>query len=406
MLDERTERSEHYPEGSYMNHMKIAVPIVGAAVAGLLLAGCGGSSSSSSTAASPAASTAASSAASTASDTALADAKAALAPYTGQPNAFPVDQPLEKPLPAGSVIAFLESATPVCATLEPVFGGAVQALGAEFKPVKAVGTSAADLQQAMESIIAAKPSGVAICGAEPAQILPQLRTLKELGIPVVSAGGSKPSEDVGLYTINGPAAATTAGGLLADWTFVENGNSESVVYVTPELSFTTALADGYTARMTELCPDCVVRVVKVPISTIGNTAPSLVVNDLKSNPQTKTAIFGTAEASTGLPAALKVAGINVDINGYVPAPPNIADLKKGDVSAWLAPDLGTTIFQSVDLLARLIIGQELPPSEANDVLTMQMITAADLNDQNSANGIFTAYPDFAPRFMALWSAGS
>ena len=49
----------------------------------------------------------------------------------------------------------------------------------------------------------------------------------------------------------------------------------------------------------------------VPVATIGSSAPSRIVSDLQANPDTNVALFANFETATGLPAALRTAGITV-----------------------------------------------------------------------------------------------
>ena len=72
--------------------------------------------------------------------------------------------------------------------------------------------------------------------------------------------------------------------------------------------------------MDELCPDCKVRTTDIPITSIGTKAPSDIVSDLQRNPQTNVAVFPTLAAALGLPAALKTAGIDVDVVEAAPLP--------------------------------------------------------------------------------------
>ena len=113
-------------------------------------------------------------------------------------------------------------------------------------------------------------------------------------------------------------------------------------------------------------------------------------------------VFGSEEASTGLPAALKVAGISVDINGFAPGPGTLAEIQNGGVTAGLAGDNLVSSWEVIDEAARLVTGQALTGAEANDQLVLQMVTGSDLAGDQSKG--FTAYPDTPQRFTTLWSA--
>ncbi|MHC6220640.1 hypothetical protein [Arthrobacter sp. MMS24-S77] len=181
-----------------------------------------------------------------------------------------------------------------------------------------------------------------------------------------------------------------------------NGTAPSVFYSIPELGFSAPMAAAYQDEMKAVCPGCQVRVVKIPLASIGNTAPATVVSDLKANPETRTAIFASEEAATGLPAALKVAGLDVAINGYAPSPTILGYIQSGDVTAGLAVDTLVAGFLNADVAARLVTGQKLTATETAGLTSMQMVTKNDLAGVDVSKG-FAAYPDAVQRFGQLWN---
>lgn len=365
------------------------------AVAGLLAAGCGSSSDSSS-----GGSSTGSSASSGAVDT--AGAQAVLAPYTGRPSPFPVDQPLPRPLPAGTKLGFLQCVTPVCGVFATALQPAAKTLGAQLDVVKA-GASADELQSAMSSLIEKQPKGLIIPGIEPATISGGFKTAQQKGITVV-ANGIMGADRYGVQgqTLGEPAAAL-AGKLMAAWVVQRKGDkAHTVFYNTPELSFATPIKTSFGATMKRLCPSCSVRYVDVPIATIGNSAPAHVTSDLQSHPKDNTMVFASSEASTGLPAALRTAGLNLDSIGFAPGPANLQDIKDGKMTAGVAVDIATTIWTLADEMARLLQKAPLTAGEKSTVPVMQVVTAKDL-DYDVSKG-WSGYPDFAARFAKLWKA--
>ena len=333
---------------------------------------------------------------------AIARATANLAPYTGHPNAFPVDEPLKKKLGPETKLAFLQCSTPICALIGNMVKQAAASMNVPVSVTKA-SPSAQSLQEAMSSIIAAKPQGVLIPATDPVQFRDPMEQLAKLDIPVVSQGVVNAQDFKAIKgSILGQDTAVKVGTLLADWTVKRNGNAPSVFYATPELSFTKFIQQGYTTELKALCPSCKVRVVQVPISTIGNKAPQTVVSDLQANPDTKTAVFSSEESATGLPAALKVAGITVDTVGFAPDPAVLGYIKNGDITAGLGFDIRTSAWIQLDMTARLLTGQPLTSQEAADPSVLQMLEQKDVNFDPSHG--FNGYPDVADRFAKLWPA--
>jgi ribose transport system substrate-binding protein len=369
------------------------------AIVSLTLAACGSSDSKSSTGASTS-----SSVSSSGADAAAASAL--LAPYTGKASAFPVDAPLTKKPPAGTTLGFLQCSTPICGLLSQIYSGAAKALGVKLQVTKA-GASAADLQSAVDSIAAQKPSAVILTPIEPSVVTAQLKKLDDAKIPTL-ANGLMEFEQYGIdATMFNKSTAETAGKVLAAYAVKDKGDGANVVfYTTPELSFGPVIKASFGAQMKQLCASCKVRNVDIGVATIGNAAPSRVVSDLQANPDTNVAVFSTEEAAVGLPAAMRTAGLQgkVDVIGYGPNPANLQDIKSGGLKAALGLDLPVMAWSTVDEAARLLTGQDLTAQEQQGTPPLQILEKGDIVF-DPAQG-FTGYPDFPARFAKLWAAGS
>jgi ribose transport system substrate-binding protein len=266
------------------------------------------------------------------------------------------------------------------------------------------GGSADQLQNAMETIIAAKPSGVVIPAVEPDTINTQLAKLKQMGIPVVSNGIMNHEKyGIGAAMFN-TATAQLAGKVLADYAVVKTDGKANVAFaLTPELSFGKYIRDSFVSRLSELCPGCKVRDVAVPVTTIGSTAPSRVVSDLQANPDTNLVVFSTEEAATGLPTAMKAAGLKVPITGFGPNPANLQDIKTGGIDSALGMDIPAVMWTQVDAVTRLATGQPLTEGEKAGIPPAQWLEQKDITFDASKG--WTGYPDFPQRFNKLWAAG-
>jgi ribose transport system substrate-binding protein len=363
-----------------------------AVLAAVVAAGCGsnGSSSGSST-------TAQGKPAGSGID--LAAAKAALAKYSGKPTAFPVDAPL-KQRPAGKTFAYLQCSTPVCGLFAQIVAPTQKLLGYKLKVVKA-GASANEVQSAMESILSLKPAGVILPAADPNQFLHQLQQLQQAKVPL-SANGITDPEKFGLQVdfLNNKTDRT-GGQLMADWAATKGGG-EIVFYNVPELSFSAIIRAGFEQELSRVCPSCKARYVDLPVASIGNDAPSRVVSDLQAHPNTKIAAFATAEAGTGLPAALKAAQRHVKLIGWGPPPSVLAYMKQGQWDAGIGVDGYTMIWAQVDALARMVAGQPVTAGERSGMPPMQVLTPSDITFDPSKG--WQGYPDFGQRFAKLWGA--
>jgi ribose transport system substrate-binding protein len=329
----------------------------------------------------------------------VAAATDAVAQYTGEPTAFPVDTPL-KTRPEGKTFAYLQCSTPACALFSQILEPTQELLGYQLKVVKA-GPSANEVQAAMDSILSLKPDGVLLPASDPNQYVQQMQQLDDAGIPV-SANGIVHPEKYGLGAdfINNDTN-TLAGKLMADWA-VAQGGGEVVFYGVPELSFTPIMQDGFDREIAAVCPSCEVRHVDIPVAEIGKSAPTRVVSDLQSHPNTKVAVFATAESGTGLPAALKAARLDVKLVGWGPPPAILGYIKEGQWDAGLGVDAFTMLWAQVDALARMVGEQPLTDGEKEGLPPIQFLAKEDITFDPTLGWV--AYPDYTDTFAKLWGA--
>lgn len=372
-----------------------------AATVAALSSACGSSAATpkaASAAPAPASGNASAAAASTGAN--LAQAGTILAPYTGHPSPFPVDAPLAKNLPAGSLLAYLECGTDICAAASKALGAAAAALRLQFKAVQG-GSSVTSLQGAMETIIALKPAVVFVAGISLDQISSQLKQLTAEKVTVASFGIANASS----YGIKAAMLSNQAdaidGRVLAAWTVQKEGaKADAVFYNTPELSFSPLVEASFLTEYKSLCPACTVRTSLLPVTTFGTTAPSQIVSDLERHPQTNVAVFPTMEAATGLASALQTAGIKVQTIGLAPTPSNLQDIKAGRLTAGIGEDVAVMVWMSVDAAIRVATGQPLTAGETLGEPPIQVLDQGAITFDPSKG--YSAYPDFVSRFKKLW----
>lgn len=333
-----------------------------------------------------------------------ATAEQLVAEYSGQPSAFPVDQPLAQ-RPTGSSIGYLQCSTPICGLVGETLQQAADAMGTKLEVVKA-GTSVVDLQNAMSTLISLNPAAVVIAGVEPAQISNQLQTLQDANIPVIGQGIMY-AEKYGIdANMSNEQTMQLAGQLLAAYAVKTKGADSNVAfYTTPELSFSPIIADAFAEEYKKLCPSCEMRTESIPLATVGNTAPQKVVADLEAHPDTNQAVFAVLDATNGLPAALSTAGMSdrVDVFGYGASPVNLQDIQSGGLKMGIALDSNVNSWTLIDAAARLIGGQALTSGEESGLPPMQIIEQTDIANADLQTG-FVAYPDYVERFTNLWGS--
>jgi ribose transport system substrate-binding protein len=360
---------------------------VGAALSAvLLLAGCAEKGDSSSAAI---------------SESDQAKAQSIVAPLEGKPAGFPITEPLATPVPPGSRIAYVDNGNALVALMYQLMQPAAKALGVELYSVRA-GTSASGVATAFSTVAQQKPAAVINTAIDPALWDNQRKQLAAEKVPVVSLGTMAPASS-GLAQPNSEAAFENQGRLQAAWLVANNDKAvNTVLYIHRELAYSMAVKKGFEAGMKELCAACKARVVQIPITEIGNKAPQRIVSDLQSHPDTDAIVFQSSAVATGLPAALKVAGLgDVQIVGGNPVPTNLQYLKDKQETVELGADLNTLAWTAIDTAARLIIGQKLQQNVTDgSALVQQFLQPEDITFDPTHG--FSAYPDVADRFKALW----
>ncbi len=329
-----------------------------------------------------------------------AAANAAIAPYLNHPSPFPVTQPLNKRIKRGTKIAYMDCGTPICGLFWELLQPAAKTMGVHLVRY-AAGSAANTVTAAYNAVVAAKPAAVIAVAINIDLWKNQLKELQAEHIPVVASGilGTKQ------YGIKDAQIAEywsrLTGGLMADYIAAKYGaNSNVAFYTVPEISFTSLMATSFQSQLAKVCSSCTSRIVPVPVADTGTTAPALIVSDLQSHPSTNVIAFASDETEEGLPAALKIANINVKTLGSGPAPENLEYVKEGEETAVLSADDSVLAWTLLDQAARQIDGQPLVGDEAKGVTVIQFLTKHNLVLNAKAGWI--AYPNYQKRFAKLW----
>lgn len=332
-----------------------------------------------------------------------AAAEALIAPFVDQPSDFPISTPLAES-PAGKKIAYMDCGTPICALFFSIAEPAAKALGMDLTRID-TGQAADTVSTAFDTAVSGGYDGVFVPAIPPALWERGLDALSEAGIPVVTTGvtGGDP-EKIAVRQVS-ETNVTVAAQLLAAYVVAEHGaDVNAVLYKTPELPFTEVLAKEFAKEMDKLCDGCEVREADIPAAALGNRAPTIVTDDLQAHPDTKTVVFSVGEQANGLAAAMKTAGLDVEMIANSPTPETLSQIKDGDIAAALGLDLAVIGWTAIDSLARLTTGAEADPGAVADAPPMQFLTADNLPEDVSQG--WTGYPDFADRFLELWQPAS
>lgn len=335
----------------------------------------------------------------------LAAAQKLLEPFTStSAKSVLVDEPLSKPIPAGTSMAFLDVGTPIATIMWDNLQAIQQLTGIQMSRIQ-TGNDADSINSALNTVVENPPSAVINVAIDPTFFQTQIEQLKQKGVPVVSASIMN-GADFGLPPVfNGPEE-TEASGRALTAAAIDRTNGEAtefVYYHIPEFPFSSVLLKGAQEEMSELCPDCNLRVVEIPLATLGSTAADRVVSDLQSHPETQYFISSVDEVQIGLPAKMQVAGIDsVGGLGQTTSQVNYQQLLDGTQDASLSIDLNLFMWSLVDQALREIEGQKYSfPDPMTVAATLQRITTHDNAPSDTAVG-YIAIPDYRDQYAKLW----
>jgi ribose transport system substrate-binding protein len=376
-------------------------------IGGLVAAACGSdnksSSSSATTAAGAAATTAAAGAATTAAGGGAAnssDPKAVVDKYLQRPTSIDLKTPVGKPVPTGLKLYFISCGVEFCAAEADVIKQAADILGWSFTPLITDGTPQ-QVQNAWEQIVREKPDGVIYTATPRSQIDQYITQAAANGTAVAACCITEPATNGIIWTTSTPEQTGDLATPMAAWVVNDakqaGNNKPGALYVNlPDYPILSALATGFEKQFKSFCPDCPYQKLDVGLADIQK-APDNIVSALRSNPNLKYVVQSTDSAFTGLPAALKAAGLNdVKIFGEGPAPTNLTNIANGDQAGSMAFAIYEILFGAVDAIARKKAGAEVQPGFAppNWILVKSNLP--------STTDYFPVVADIENQFKTLW----
>ena len=327
-------------------------------------------------------------------------AKKHIAPYLKRATPFPVDKPLKKKLPADYTVGIPVVGTPVGALLGRLWESAAQTAGVKSVTVKA-GVTPSDTESAFDSLLAKKPDAIPVGGINPSFFVNAVKRAKAQGAKVTGTSIINPAKYGIQASTYDQRVIALDGKLLADWAIAKHGaKTNAVFWVVPELAFTKTMGEAFTRQLKVRCPKCKVRTANIPVTQYG-TAATRIVSDMQSHRGTNVAAFGATEAANAAPAALRTAGIKVDIIGQGTDPVSLGNLKSGNFKAMIAFDAGVLAWTTLDEAFRLSLKQPLTKLEKASLIPIRLLEPKTVPKDISKG--YSAYPNFAARFAKLWN---
>lgn len=355
-----------------------------AAAAALLLAACSSSSSSS---------TQHSSSAKVPSQVAATVTK-----WTTRPTAISVTEPVGKAIPAGKTVAYVHCGLPACNIWASALQSAAKVLGWKAKIYQTNGTPES-VAAAWTQVVRDHPDGVIASGLDKSIFASQLAKLDKAGIPVVEGFVTDPIGDGIKLVVGTPASYAQVGAMEAAEAVSLNGTSTDALYVNlPAYQIVQPSFAAFKSSFATDCPSCNQASIDIPVTSLGSASSNTIVSYLRSHPSVNVVVNGNSGLTLGLPAALRAAGLStkVKIIDDAPTAENYSYIRGGQQEATVNVPIQSSMWQLVDALARIFVGEPITPDEKDP--QWWLLTSANLPSSDS----FSNVADYQTQYKKLW----
>lgn len=312
----------------------------------------------------------------------------------------------------GKKLVYAEPAIPIGAIVGDKIEEAAKAIGFGFRRVN-IGADPAAIAAGMDQIMALSPDAVIVTAFDPASTWKsQALKLKAKNIATVLIGGIAcdnilamcKADEVGVsLSLVGAAAAEAMGSLQAAKVIVDaKGKANAVYFGDAMLGNSPYLEKGFVNRLKE-CSGCSARSQQMPSASIqSGAAASQIVSFLQANPEVNYASLQYGDFATGVPTALKAAGLNsFRFTTQASGPAQHDDIKAGGSQIADVPvPLGYLGYLAVDSAARFVVGGKVTAGQVQQPMTLFTKDFIDTSD----NGFWPGIAGYRDQFKALWAA--
>jgi ribose transport system substrate-binding protein len=388
------------------------VPLALLGVLAAIASGCGSSDDTDTGSAStPAASTqAGTTAAETTGSDQFADLNAELQKAQTRPTQIAITEPLNGKAPTGKVVEWLQCGVPACVQLTKPLKEAAEAAGWTLKVVDE-GLTPEEVKAAWQQVVRDSPDAVVLSGGFPPSIFKdELAQVKAKGIPIVSYGDPAITNPDGYTGIvdGGLRMRDYLGKYFADYVATKTGGKGNILYVyTSGFPVLVAQKEGYEKEIAKVCPDCKTEYYDAPVTSIGKDLSSKIASQVQAHPDTDYIIGGFNDMLLGVPEALKGVGVDTSKVKLITQDDDANALKavqNGDIEMLLQNPGGETQWQSMDIILRKLLNQDVSGSTDLDSYTKWIITKDNLPPESEWDDL-NSVQDYKAQFQKLWGLG-
>jgi ABC-type sugar transport system substrate-binding protein len=314
-----------------------------------------------------------------------------------RPTAISVTKPIGKPVPTGQKIVFISCGVAQCVLQGKIVADIARLLGWTSSTIATDG-SPTQIQAAYETAIRQGVDAIVTTAASRVLLQAQIPKLKAKGIVISDASSTDPVAPPFIYNTSTVEQNARIGKSMAAEIVADSKAKANVLYVNlPAYTILAALGKSFEQVYKDLCPDCSYASIDIPLPRLAD-APNQIVSYLRSHPSVNYVALSVADAlDSGLPAALKVAGLShVKIVGEGGGPTSFSYLAGGQELALVPFDYFASDFQMMDALARHFAGVPV----AMTAIPLWLVTKSNLPGNHV--DLFPNVLDYKSQFLKLW----
>jgi ribose transport system substrate-binding protein len=326
--------------------------------------------------------------------------------YLKPPTTIPQTTPLPKAPPKGKTFVWLQCLVPTCKEIGQGIAAAAAAVGWNLKTLSYDSGNPSTLIAAMKQALQYKPVGVALSGLPQALWSSEIPQYAKAHVPIIpSYIGANPTSSTVPVDLVGQDFAELNAKLMANWIIADSGANAHVLNVgIPTFPILAEFSQGVQAEVTRGCGSCNVTSLSLSLPDVtGGKAVPLIVSALRRTPSAKYVVIPDAAYITGLPSALKAAGLSgIKVLGENADAEAEANMKSGlQPGTWIGTATAYSGWLDVDVMARLL-EKASPPSPGDGGLPVQLLTRSSITTPANTFNLPANYP---AQFKKLWHVG-
>ncbi|WP_460606869.1 substrate-binding domain-containing protein [Jatrophihabitans fulvus] len=336
----------------------------------------------------------------------VAAAKAATEKAKQAPTSIPQTQKLKTKPETGKTFVFLKCQdVNQCAVEADGYKAATKAIGWNYKELSFKSSDPATLVSAMKQALDFKPVAVSFSGLPRAVYQSVIPEYRKAGVKMVTMyEGPTTYDDVLIGQVGGQKDVQEYGRIIGNWVVADsNGKANILLQEVNDFPILKDYVTGFKEAVEKNCGSgCKITELNNTIAQLGGQVVPAVVAALQKDRSINYVSTVNGPFLTGLPAALKAAGItNVKICGESGDTTNLTNVKNGTESAYTGLALNQASFAAMDMVLRDMQG--LPfDKEGNGGSPKQLLTK-DVDFKISTS--YDVPSDYESQFKKLWLVG-